>query len=175
MPSARAASLATLSLALLGPLALPACSGSDEQSTPAPAGTTVAADGLAACVTETGTATAGDLTVEILAPVTCDASQSGIIGVTNQGELSCSSNYNSIVSGNRLAFTSESGFGGEVGSWGPIAESQPDPVGVIEYPPGTRRWPFVLPVGLTGELNWSIAAIDCGADEYAVGVDFVAG
>lgn len=167
MPCTRA--VATSVAALLCPLTLVACSGSDDEAS----STTQA--GSAGCVTEPGSATNGPVTIEIVTTDDCGDTRSGIVRVTNQGELSCSSNFNAIVSGNRLAFFSESGFGGEVGRWAPIPESEPDPVGVIEYPTGTREWPILLPAGLSGGLNWSIPAIDCGVDSYPFSVDFSAG
>jgi len=84
------------------------------------------------------------------------------VTVTNSKTATCDSDIMATLSsGEKLMFSSKSGYGGAQGSWGPLPPNLVDGVGVIQYPPGTRTWPLTLPSLREGAYSFTLP-IGCG-------------
>jgi hypothetical protein len=103
----------------------------------------------------------------------CAAESEALVTVRNSTNTTCTSDSIATLStGDKLLFSSESGFGGEKGSWAPLPTDVDDGVGIIEYPPGARSWPITLPTLTDG--TYAIAlSLTCGAQKVSLGAQFI--
>ncbi|MGB8861605.1 MAG: hypothetical protein WCC60_20285 [Ilumatobacteraceae bacterium] len=107
------------------------------------------------------------LTVGSEAPCVVD----GIVPVTvtNSTDTTCTSDIMATLSdGQRLIFSSRTGYGGERGSWAPLPTDVVEGVGVIEYPPGTRTWPITFPAMDNGIHEFTLPIWCADANEVFV-------
>ncbi len=139
---------------LLGVVVLAACTSKSPYHVDAPL--------LASCVESLVPGREAGLTLTVASPEPCRDPPEALVTIINDRPGRCGSNINATVSGRRMWFLSESGFGGEVGYWEPVPENfNAYADGVNEYPPGERSWPIKLPMVAPGAYSFTLP-VSCG-------------
>ena len=164
----------------------PAACGSEPNSAPVAPGTvppspattpsaTTTNSVSATCIRSTGPTSVGGLRLIVGADAQCTNEGLTSVLVSNSTGAPCTSDFVATLSdGKRLLFTSESGYGGEQGRWAPLPDSVVEGTGIIEYPPGDRRWPIDLPRLLNGTRAMSLP-ITCEGQAITLTATFTVG